>query len=180
MTKTCTKCGIDQELFEFRKDKTKKDGRHSACNTCNNKWQREWYLKNKDKARQQANKSYKLNREKILKRRKQARKTNPEKFRLEAKKRYNPEISKEHSWKKAGIKNMNMTRYRELYKKQEGKCAICKKHSALFKRKLNVDHNHQTGEVRGLLCDSCNRGIGYLRDSIELLQSAKDYLICHN
>ena len=57
--------------------------------------------------------------------------------------------------------------YQELYDLQEGKCAICKKdHSHKSKNgvkaKLAVDHNHATGKIRGLLCGSCNRGLGYI------------------
>jgi hypothetical protein len=42
-----------------------------------------------------------------------------------------------------------------------------------------VDHDHETGEVRGLLCAPCNRGIGLLQDKIEVLESAAQYLKTH-
>lgn len=65
-----------------------------------------------------------------------------------------------------------------LYKKQEGKCAIC---NIFFLRKdLVVDHNHTTGETRGLLCNSCNRGIGLLKDNVEILFAAQQYLMKYN
>jgi hypothetical protein len=177
--KICTKCRISQELKEFRKDKSKKDGIHSACNTCNNKAQRKWYQNNKNKARDQANKSYKKNQIKISARRKELLKDNPEKYKQARRKLYNPIKSKLNSWKYAGIKNMTIERYNSLLISQNGKCAICKIPKEQFKRILNVDHDHQTGEVRGLLCDSCNRGIGYLKDSIDVITSAKNYLLCH-
>jgi Recombination endonuclease VII len=54
-------------------------------------------------------------------------------------------------------------------------CAICQApHNA--QRPLVVDHNHQTGKVRGLLCAECNSGIGLLQDSIAILGSAVHYL----
>jgi len=47
--------------------------------------------------------------------------------------------------------------YERMYTAQNGCCAICKKHSSNFKRRLNIDHNHKTGQVRGLLCYRCNK-----------------------
>jgi len=45
----------------------------------------------------------------------------------------------------------------KLFDKQKGRCAICGKEEKEFKRRLNVDHNHKTGQVRGLLCYRCNK-----------------------
>ena len=42
-------------------------------------------------------------------------------------------------------------------KKQKGCCAICGKNQNLFKHRLNLDHNHKTGQLRGLLCYYCNK-----------------------
>jgi len=47
-------------------------------------------------------------------------------------------------------------------------------------QRLCVDHNHQTGEVRGLLCQKCNTGIGNMKDSIKILSQAILYLKKHN
>lgn len=55
-----------------------------------------------------------------------------------------------------------------------GMCQICKK--TKDDARLHVDHDHVTGVVRGLLCHSCNTGIGSLGDSVELLQEAIKYL----
>ena len=67
--------------------------------------------------------------------------------------------------------------YKKLLKLQNGKCAICglleKEHR---NQVLNVDHNHITKKVRGLLCNNCNRGIGHLKDSIFNLRKALEYL----
>ena len=49
--------------------------------------------------------------------------------------------------------------YEEMLKQQNGTCAIC--HHPPKKKRLDVDHNHQTGEIRGLLCFSCNYGLGF-------------------
>jgi hypothetical protein len=71
--------------------------------------------------------------------------------------------------KKYGITLEDFT---ELYSKQNGCCAICKNKLT----KPHVDHNHETGKVRGLLCKPCNQGIGFLRDSIEILNNAINYI----
>lgn len=68
--------------------------------------------------------------------------------------------------------------YHRLYRQQKGKCAICRRRILKYARRRTfrdaavVDHNHQTGEVRGLLCHTCNRALGMLRDSPTLLQRA--------
>lgn len=66
--------------------------------------------------------------------------------------------------------------YNCFYRAQNGCCAICKTSQEELKRTLAVDHSHRTGKVRGLLCDSCNKGIGNLHDSIDRLASAIVYL----
>ena len=59
---------------------------------------------------------------------------------------------------------------------QGGGCAICQKTPEENGRRLAVDHNHTTGDVRGLLCTQCNVGLGNLGDSVERLRSAIRYL----
>ncbi|SHU54419.1 endonuclease VII domain-containing protein [Mycobacteroides abscessus] len=65
--------------------------------------------------------------------------------------------------------------YQALYTAQGGVCAICQRATGKTRR-LAVDHNHQTGEVRGLLCKTCN-WIVIGRYSITMLSRAIDYLI---
>ncbi len=70
--------------------------------------------------------------------------------------------------------------YNELLKKQKSVCAICGKVDNRIMKgtvvKLNVDHCHKTGKVRGLLCNRCNSGLGLLKDDINLLNKAILYL----
>ena len=63
--------------------------------------------------------------------------------------------------------------YHELLNKQFGVCAICEKGS---EENLSADHNHHTGEVRGLLCKSCNYALGQFGDDINRLRGAVSYL----
>lgn len=61
--------------------------------------------------------------------------------------------------------------YNRMYDEQEGKCGICGKSTTLV-----VDHNHDTGEVRRLLCNKCNVGLGCFNDNLLLLQRTVDYI----
>lgn len=66
--------------------------------------------------------------------------------------------------------------YDEMLLKQHGVCAICGGYCASGRR-LAVDHCHETGRVRGLLCARCNIGLGFFdKDGGDLLLSAVEYL----
>lgn len=69
--------------------------------------------------------------------------------------------------------------YSKMLKSQDSRCAICSRTDTGIERtkKLSVDHDHQTGEIRGLLCNWCNQGLGHFRDSPELLNKAVQYLL---
>jgi hypothetical protein len=71
--------------------------------------------------------------------------------------------------------------YDQRLEAQHGGCAICGNGATQtrFGKYLNVDHDHQTARVRGLLCDQCNHAIGLLRDDPALLRAAADYLERH-
>ena len=83
---------------------------------------------------------------------------------------------KENMWKKYGIKNMSYERYEEILLQQNNCCKICGIHKSKIKRSLAVDHDHTTGEVRGLLCDKCNNLLGKVKENIFILESAIEYL----
>ncbi len=63
--------------------------------------------------------------------------------------------------------------YAEMYVKQGAACAICKR----FVDVAQVDHDHSTGKVRGLLCNSCNLALGMFKDSPEIILRAYSYLV---
>ena len=89
-----------------------------------------------------------------------------------------PEKYKLKDFKSDLKKNYGMTldEYKALHKSQDGRCACCGIEGSKFKRGLNVDHDHKTSVIRGLLCNRCNPGIGYFEDSIENLHKAIKYL----
>jgi hypothetical protein len=99
------------------------------------------------------------------------RKENPEKFRLIDVK------------KKFGLSSED---YSELLEESGGVCAICHKPETKLDYRtgkllnLSIDHNHTTGEVRGMLCMDCNRALGMFQDSSELLLNAIVYLQKYN
>lgn len=86
------------------------------------------------------------------------------------KKRNTKEKNRESTLKKY---DLNKEDYDIIYNNQEGKCAICKK----FGKILHVDHNHVTNKIRGLLCNSCNNGLGLFKDDINILEKAILYLL---
>ena len=75
--------------------------------------------------------------------------------------------------------NMSPTEWTAMHTSQQGLCMICNKLPTPDSRgrTLVVDHDHRTGAVRGLLCLSCNIGIGHLQDDPVLLQAAAEYLM---
>lgn len=71
---------------------------------------------------------------------------------------------------------ISSSEYNIYFVEQDGCCKICGKHQVEFKKKLNVDHDHKTGKIRGLLCATCNMGLGMFKDKVELLKKAILYL----
>ncbi len=69
--------------------------------------------------------------------------------------------------------------YERIYRKQRGKCGICRIKSEDGSN-LDVDHDHKTGDVRGLLCGACNLGLGKFKDNIRIVRRAVEYLNSSN
>lgn len=113
------------------------------------------------------------------KRRKIVRKLNPEKLK-EQNKRYadsNP-LTPIHRKNGQLKRNYGITieDFNKMFDEQLGHCAICGKHQTELGQSLCVDHNHDTGKVRGLLCINCNAGLGNFKDDSELVFRALEYL----
>lgn len=74
--------------------------------------------------------------------------------------------------------------YKALHDAQGGLCAICGQAETRIlkgvKVDLSVDHDHATGDIRGLLCGRCNSALGHFGDNIKLMQSAIEYIRYHN
>ncbi|KKU98328.1 MAG: hypothetical protein UY28_C0004G0066 [Candidatus Amesbacteria bacterium GW2011_GWB1_48_13] len=105
-------------------------------------------------------KYYHLNKEKIKACRKTYREANPEKVRgVRLKREY----------------GITIRQYQSRLAKQNNKCAAC----GCSGQKLVVDHDHITKQIRDLLCDGCNRGIGQLRDDPIVIRRAARYVESH-
>lgn len=90
--------------------------------------------------------------------------------------------AKAYKWAKTHPERIKVVKRRYLYgiepeevqaisNAQDGLCKICRKAPG-----TNLDHNHETGQVRGLLCGDCNRALGLFRDDIQRLEGAIFYL----
>lgn len=81
------------------------------------------------------------------------------------------------AWKRSGI---NLTKPEVIAKivEQGYKCDLCE--TDIDEKNFHQDHNHQTGQLRGVLCRKCNLGLGHFEDDIEVLEMAIAYLERYN
>ena len=203
-SKICSKCKLDKELssFYYRKDKNTYD---SICRECLAKYKREYYQKNKDRLREIDNiyrsdperreKKNKKQREYYQKNKKKISEQNKIKRGGENKELYNenqklyrqnnPE--KVTNYRLKSNYNITLYEYNEIFNNQDGRCLIC--NIELVHRLDNlksypsesilsgvIDHDHETGKIRGILCNKCNMGIGLLKHDTSILLSAVKYL----
>lgn len=82
---------------------------------------------------------------------------------------------KQATYRKARY-GINNAIYASLIKGQNYSCATCRRHASVFKRGLVIDHNHDTGVVRGLLCTGCNTALGHVLEKPEVLRALANYL----
>ena len=154
--KICCFCKKTKAISEFGKNSGNSDGLICRCKECASEYNKVYYRKNKEKiiARHKKWKES-LGKEYYIRRRKYFRNGN-------LKKNY----------------GININEYNSILKSQNGVCAVCGKIERYKNRKyLSVDHNHNTGEVRGLLCGDCNVAIGYVNEDVEILRKMIIYLI---
>ena len=160
--KRCVKCGIRQPLDQFYRAKGTRDGLRGDCKSC---------FKARARARYQADSSAAIAR---VKRWQQA---NPDRLNAyRRRRRLEPEVKRReragHLKRKYGI---TLEAYQTMLVNQGGRCAICRRQPP-SDISLHVDHDHQTGKIRGLLCFTCNNALGDFEDDASLLRSAITYV----
>jgi hypothetical protein len=160
--KRCSKCGVVQPLENFYMEKTAKDGYRNDCKACFAERARERYL---------------LKADEIKARVKKWQEENPERH-AENQARWRDSGGKARSNRKSYLKrtfNLTLEDYDQMVAAQDGGCAICGDAPDEGKT-FHIDHEHETGEVRGLLCQRCNHALGLFRESNDLLYAAAEYL----
>ena len=180
MAKVCTKCKEVKLIGEFfqnkktgywqswckeclaesaRKTRVKHPERHRAAN-------RKARLNNLEEAKLRDRKNHHKNKEKRNAYAREYKKANRFKFSL---------LHSRASARRKGHTPCTAT-VRELETAFTGRCAICGITESECNRKLHMDHDHETGDLRGFLCNNCNLLIGYAKDSVKNLQLAITYL----
>jgi hypothetical protein len=75
---------------------------------------------------------------------------------------------------------ISLSQYNQMLLKQDNKCFLCKVDSNILKHALAVDHCHETGRVRKLLCHNCNGAVGFTKENTSTLQRTIEYLNEYN
>lgn len=130
------------------------------------------WVRDKAKKNAAARIRYARDREQINARRREEHRINPR-----PKKPYKPAPLARRNTHLKYAYGVTLAEYLVLQEQQNGRCAICKSEGAKDRHgKLCLDHDHQTRRARGLLCITCNAGLGSFKDNPELLAAAILYL----
>jgi hypothetical protein len=153
MKKTCGVCKKEKSKSDFGVDKRKSDGLKYSCRECHNRLNNEYRNAHPENHRK-VNLAYaRSDRGKAI-------------FRANAlRRKFWPHLTNEQA----------TAEYDRLLAEQKNCCAFCGKHQSLMKKAFDVDHCHNTGRVRGLLCHKCNYSI-VKNHSEESLQRLAAYL----
>jgi len=161
--KLCIKCKKRKPIKEFYKNKRRLDGLCAYCKACAKSYNVKYYTIHRKKMLRRSRKWNKLNPEKVAKAIKNYGKVHPEKVKERGRNQH--------------LKKYKLTtkEYNRMVKAQGGVCAICGEPERM-QRALSVDHDHFTGEVRGLVCSRCNSAMGFADDSPMRLRKMADYI----
>lgn len=168
-SKACITCLEVKALTEFHKRYGKERG---SCKVCRTADTREWYSNNRESRRIYIKKYAAENQEKILGyKAKSHLKFKADPARVAKKKEYS---SWHHVKKKYGL---TREMWNAMFDAQGGLCALCRRRSTgKGNGRMDVDHCHDTGRIRGLLCRHCNTALGILGDGPEKMERVMRYL----
>jgi hypothetical protein len=156
--KTCKVCGIAKPLDDFYANKGGRDGRRPECKTCHLAVRKAKYDANPRPYIERVLKWQRENRDAYLAKQREYKESGRKAI----------SDRKSHLKRKYGL---TLEEFDALLAAQGGGCAICGKPDP-----DNVDHDHITGRVRGILCWNCNVGVGQFEDSEDRLAAALTYL----
>jgi len=163
--KKCSKCGVLKPLDDFYKMAEMKDGHRNDCKVCNLAAKAARHRANPEPARERARRWQQENPERVAALR----------AKYVADGRRQAQNRRSHLKRKYGI---TPEQYDEMLAAQGGGCAICGR-PPRDDIALHVDHDHETGAIRGITCFRCNNALGDLDDDPKLLARAAQYLEGH-
>ena len=167
MNKRCTKCEEVKDVGEFGKRKNSKDGYTGQCKDCLNIKHQKHRDENREIVNEHSRDWANRNRERIL--------TATEKWRK--KNRFKVALQQSRSAaKKRGHLPCNATA-EEIEATFTGACDVCGVPEVELFKRLQMDHSHETGRFRGWLCGKCNKALGLLGDSEDVLVDALHYIM---
>lgn len=166
--KVCKTCKEEKQLNQFGRDREQPDGLNKRCLSCCRRYDRASRSRDHVKARKKERESSPEYRAK-------------EKVRKARYLKQRPYMTRPSTLRRFGL---TPEQYLEMLEKQGGVCAICGKAETVTGKNgapihLAVDHDHETGNVRGLLCRMCNIGLGYLEGDIDFVEAAMRYRSLH-
>ena len=175
--KRCTICGRVKSLSEFVVNNKAQDGRRNQCRECRNEQKKRWYAENIEYAKAMNKAYYAENSERLKAMSKAHYARNVEHALAWAKAYRKKNPNHRRDWHLMRVYGITPDDYNALFLNQNGCCAICGIHQSELKKKLGIDHNHETGEIRGLLCIRCNTAIGLMGESVERFKGAIKYIL---
>jgi hypothetical protein len=163
----CFKCGRDN--IEFRSNNK------ATCKDCWREYMRAWWKANPEKRKEADDRKVKSKayRARIHSPEYLAKARNKAKLSRQNTNKEDLKIKDRRTYLKQNY-NLSESDYQILFDNQYGCCVICKQPPQV--KNLCVDHDHKTGVIRGLLCNSCNGALGLFEESLELLEKAARYL----
>jgi hypothetical protein len=180
LAKKCRKCGVEKSMSSYYKDARFSGGIDIHCSDCRKKKTNEWRKSHPERAKEIGRNSRRRNPEKSRARARAWYASNKGKAlaSMALRRKNNPDaIRNEKLRSNFGI---TLDQYNTISAEQNHACAICGTPQSEQLKKMAVDHDHETGRIRSLLCHNCNVGLGNFKDSPEILTKAIRYIHEHS